>query len=185
MRVCSVNGCQGAYRSKGMCDKHGTRMRKHGHTDDPKRTLPFKDRLRVFVEVLESGCIEWTGYRTEQGYGQLWNGKRRIMAHRASWEEKNGKIPEGMHVCHKCDNPPCINPEHLFLGTDFDNMRDKIEKGRQAKGSQLGKLSEDDVVSIKRKIGKVLQKDIAKEFGVSAATIYYIEKGKTWKHVRL
>jgi hypothetical protein len=79
-------------------------------------------------------CIEWTGGRTSAGYGQLYPPGlkgRSVLAHRWAWEQEHGPIPAGLHVCHRCDNPPCVNVNHLFLGTMGDNMRDKTRKGRQ------------------------------------------------------
>ncbi len=78
-------------------------------------------------------CWEWTGGRHPSGYGQIWIGGKygsHIYAHRASWEINGHKIPDGMCVLHHCDNPPCVNPAHLFIGTQADNMRDKQAKGR-------------------------------------------------------
>ena len=85
----------------------------------------------------ESGCWEWTAGRDGHGYGKFYLHGKDIGAHRASWEIHNGKIPEaegyhGMCVLHKCDNPLCINPSHLWLGTNLDNMRDRDKKGRAA-----------------------------------------------------
>jgi hypothetical protein len=79
-----------------------------------------------------ASCWEWTGARIPQGYGSLGTRERsQIGAHRISWSIHNGPIPPGMFVLHRCDNPPCVNPAHLFLGTQLDNMRDKLQKGRQ------------------------------------------------------
>ena len=75
-------------------------------------------------------CIEWQGSRDRQGYGKAWKNGANARAHRVAWEEANGPIPEGMCVLHHCDNPPCINPDHLFLGTRGDNARDMVKKGR-------------------------------------------------------
>lgn len=76
-------------------------------------------------------CVEWTGARTSTGYGAVRHGSKSQLVHRVEWERHFGPIPPGMFVCHSCDNPPCCNIEHLFLGTPMDNVRDMIAKGRQ------------------------------------------------------
>lgn len=76
--------------------------------------------------IMDSSCWEWTAYRLPHGYGLF----DRRLAHRISWELSRGPIPEGLCVCHKCDHPPCVNPDHLFVGTMADNMRDRSTKGR-------------------------------------------------------
>ena len=89
--------------------------------------------LRFFSKVNKKGpneCWEWTGSRNEQRYGQFWDGVRCIRAHRFIWELFIGSIPDGMYICHKCDNPSCCNPEHLFCGTQQDNIDDMYSKGR-------------------------------------------------------
>jgi len=80
-------------------------------------------------------CIESPFHRTPTGYAMLGRKGRKLYAHRVAWEEANGPIPEGMCVLHRCDNPPCVNPEHLFLGTHRDNTQDMLAKGR---GSNIG-----------------------------------------------
>ena len=77
-----------------------------------------------------NGCIETTARRGAGGYGRLWFEGRMWMAHRLAWTQAHGPIPRGLFVLHSCDNPPCINPDHLFLGTQLDNMRDAAQKGR-------------------------------------------------------
>ena len=77
-------------------------------------------------------CIEWPRGRTKKGYGVKWANGKAVYAHRAAWEEANGPIPYGMQVCHTCDNPPCCNPDHLFLGTNADNQQDSIAKNRHS-----------------------------------------------------
>ena len=88
------------------------------------------ERLHARLVEQPNGCLEWTGAKGHKGYGQIWSGKQ-IRTHRLAWELANGPIPDGIHVLNHCDNPPCCNPEHLFLGTNADNVADKITKGRQ------------------------------------------------------
>ena len=84
---------------------------------------------------MSADCIEWKGARHPEGYGQVWVKGKKWRAHRLLWTQANGPIPEGMCVCHRCDNPPCVNLEHLFLGTRADNSADMVAKGRQRKPS--------------------------------------------------
>ena len=90
--------------------------------------------LLKFDESKVGECWEWAASLDGRGYGQIKNGKSMSRAHRISWEYYNSQIPEGMHVLHRCDNPVCVNPHHLFLGTHQDNMRDMARKGRSTKG---------------------------------------------------
>lgn len=131
-------------------------------------------------------CIIFDGYKDKDGYGILPNGKR---AHRQAYLEKYGKFNEKLHVCHKCDNPPCVNPDHLFLGTTKDNMMDKARKGRSSivkffgEENPMSKLTREKVLEIKDMYHNqgFLQKFLAKKFGVSQAVISDICRGKTWK----
>lgn len=130
-------------------------------------------------------CIEFDGRLNEDGYGYIgpWS------AHRLAWTKKYGPIPEGMHVLHKCDNPPCWNVEHLFLGTHQDNMADRDSKGRQAR--QIGimngraQLNEIDIKIIKFLLreGKRSLNQIARCFKVCKSTIVHIKMGRTWSHI--
>ena len=119
-----------------------------------KPPLPLADRLWRRAEKMPSGCWEWRGYVRPAGYGQIGRGRKGqgiIDTHRAAWELTNGPIPGGLFVCHKCDNRRCCNPEHLFLGTHQDNMRDMRAKGRGARGFDLPhtRLSEEQVREIR------------------------------------
>lgn len=107
---------------------------------------------RYWSKVDKSGgCWEWKSYKDGSGYAAFKTKGKMIGAHRQAWIYAHGEIPAGMLVCHKCDNPTCVNPDHLFLGTALDNQRDKVNKGRQAAGEKNGrhKLTEQDVKYIR------------------------------------
>jgi len=86
------------------------------------------------VIVTENGCMEWTGWRTKDGYGRIGCGNKKQYMHRLSYELTFGPIPNGLWVLHRCDNPPCLNPNHFFLGNLRDNFKDMIDKGRNGCG---------------------------------------------------
>lgn len=133
-----------------------------------------------------SGCWLWTASSSAQGYGHFQVNGRLCRAHRVSWELHNGKIPDGMWVLHKCDNPGCVNPDHLFLGTNVDNVADMVAKGRRAKTEGAthwnAKLSERQIRQIRSASG--LHKEIAAAFGVSRQHISHIKSGGKWSHLK-
>lgn len=137
----------------------------------------------------ETGCLEWTLGRTVRGYGRIkYKGKDRRV-HRIVWELENGEIPKGMFVCHTCDNPPCCNLDHLFLGTHSDNMKDMWRKGRNPKGLKNIKgekhprsiLTETQVLEILNSKDPV--KKLSKAYRISDKTIYKIKAKNSWKHL--
>ena len=135
------------------------------------------------------GCWEWNAGK-RNGYGAFWIAERRQYAHRISYRLYVGEIPAGLCVCHRCDNPGCVNPDHLFLGTQADNMRDCENKGRGVhcvmSGEKHGrsKLTAAQVVEIRAKYANgATQSDLAKEFGVSQQTISVIVRGHNWTKI--
>ena len=132
-----------------------------------------------------SGCILWCGAtnRPEGGYGVLNVEGRTRYVHRLAWETENGAIPANMNVCHRCDVRLCINPAHMFLGAQAENMADMVAKGRQSRGARrpLAKLSADAVRDIRTASGTLAE--IAERFGVSFQNVARIRAGQTWKHV--
>lgn len=145
--------------------------------------LDAKSRFMQYVEpVTESGCWLWTGSLVH-GYGKFSYGSRATRAHRISYELFVGSVPSDKQVLHRCDVRCCVNPAHLFLGTSQENMTDKTQKGRQAKGVGHGmaSLTDDQVRDIRAAVGR--QRDIAKAFGICQATVYYIKSRKTWTHL--
>ena len=129
-------------------------------------------------------CWEWQATKERVGYGQIKSMGQMLMAHRVAFELTVGEIPDGMKVCHKCDNRGCVNPSHLFLGTQSDNMKDCAKKGRlnsQNGNHPRAKLSPDQVLAIRR--DKRVQREIAADYGVSISAIGLIIMGRNWKHI--
>jgi len=144
-------------------------------------------RLLAARYVTESGCWEWTKGRDKDGYGRIAVNRRDTRAHRLAYQCWVGEIPEGHVVRHKCDNPPCINPEHLETGTNADNMRDKRIRMRSARGVGHGwsKLTEDQVRYIRAEytMGNRSQQSIADEMGVSQVHVSDIVRRVLWTHI--
>ena len=139
-----------------------------------------------------SGCWKWKLSTDSKGYGQFKIGSRkngtreRVMAHRFSYMLHFVEIPKGMYVLHRCDNPPCVNPKHLWLGTIADNNKDMIDKGRNVVGVDMpqSKLNEIDVRLI-RALGSLFpHRTLAPVFGVSQATISKIVRHAAWRHIK-
>lgn len=188
--TCSIDGCEGKVSSRGWCETHYGRYRSNG---DPLvvqtlRNMPLIDRFRAFSLEVEGGCIEWQGFR-HRGYGKFQVKRKSVSSHRWIWEYHNGPIPSGLLVRHKCDNPPCVNPDHMELGTNMDNARDMVTRGRSMIGStnHEAKLDEAKVLHILRSVRDrtATQVDLAETYGVSPGAIAHIVHGRSWKHVKL
>lgn len=146
--------------------------------------MMLSERLEVRSEfVTESGCQIWTGAANRRGYGIIRTEKVNQYTHRAAYELINGKIPEGKMVCHSCDNPSCINPNHLFLGDYVINMIDKINKNRHSKGitAAAAKLTNNDVMNIR--IDDSIQSAIAQKYGISQSAVSAIKTRRNWNHL--
>lgn len=161
-----------------------------------------KSRFWANVDIRgEDECWLWNGNRTWRGYGQVYIQRKTIPTHRAAWMLTNGEIPDGMFVCHRCDNPPCCNPAHLWLGTNAENMADKCAKGRQASGDKhparkhpermargesngRSKLTAELVRSLRmdRESGYTYSA-LSNKYGISWPVARGIATRKTWKHV--
>lgn len=158
---------------------------------DEASALPIRERLLARSEVVESGCREWRHRLNTEGYGVVSYKRVEWIASRLAWTLWKGEIPDGLFVLHQCDNPKCINPDHLFLGTHDDNMKDMVAKGRarsggvSREGHGMAKLSEIDVAVIRETLAGCSKKDgtakrLAEKYGVCEATISQIKSGKTW-----
>lgn len=151
------------------------------------KTKTLSESLENYIPIPECGCWIWCGASLPKGYGLLcntYNRKYPIRAHRASWIVNNGPIPKGLHVLHTCDTPACINPRHLYLGTNKDNVKDREKKGRGHRGERhcFSKLTEQNVMSILQDSRP--QCEIAAHYGVKHNTISNIKTGTSWKHIK-
>lgn len=155
----------------------------------PIPTLKDKQIARFWANVDKSGdCWIWKGHKIERGYGLVHVGKfGNILTHRISWHLAHGPIPSGMFVLHNCpggDNPSCVRPDHLWLGTRIENNADRVKKGRSAVGESLSKLTEAQVLEAHaRWANGEPQKNIAKDLGISRNNLSVLLCGHTWKHL--
>ena len=127
-RICSIEGCDRDAVARGWCLNHYKRERRRAGGQFVRATVA--ERLAAAATRQPNGCLEWDRARHADGYGHFYLDGRIQLAHRAAWIIANGPIPDDMNVCHRCDNPPCIDPAHLFLGTQSDNVADMVAKGR-------------------------------------------------------
>lgn len=179
--------CSKCLREKPLRDFYRLATSKDGRRPDckacsgkPARVVTVEERY--WSKVDKSGdCWLWqASTNTNNGYGRFWANKEagHTLAHRFVWELVNGPIPDGMEVCHSCDTPACVRPEHLFLGSHSDNIADCVAKGR----NNLQELTVEQVLEIKERLkkGGETQVEIAKDYPITRGAIYHIKTGSTW-----
>ncbi len=159
---------------------------------DSLEILKFTDkRKKLFWKKVEKTptCWIWNGGVDKDGYGKVnlsqQNKRLHLRAHRISYYVATGKIPKGL-ICHTCDNPPCVNPAHLFDGTVLNNASDMIAKGRanRANGEKLSDLTEEQIVDIRRRVSEgETQYKVGAEYGLSKQGVSHIVNRNTWKHI--
>ena len=147
------------------------------------------DPVRRFWERVQKtdNCWVWTGatFHGNLGYGVVYDSGKTRSAHRYSWELHHGAIPDGMMVCHHCDNPRCVRPEHLFLGTHEDNMLDAVRKRRHTHGESHGmaRLTDDAVREIRRSYDGTNRDELAERYGIAPASVWRIATRRSWKYL--
>jgi len=148
--------------------------------------IPLSEKIeRNIIRIPESGCWIWMSSLNPGGYGKTGIGRGSCLsAHRVSYEQKFGPIPKDKFALHTCDIKCCVNPDHIFIGNQKENMADKVHKNRQAKGEKHGrhKLTEKQAMEIKFSTNPPI--DLAKKFNCSITTIRQIKSGLYWKHLR-
>lgn len=194
--VRSCKTCGTSFRTKPSVVARGS----GNYCSIPCRPTKSDDsRFWKYVEIITDteACWGWKGATDQHGYGRIWSRthRRPLQAQRMSWELHHGPIPEGLWVLHHCDNPPCVRPDHLFLGTRTDNVRDMHAKGRYPKRRPIGnwvrgrqvqgaKLTEESVGAIREAAAKgVSAASLGREYGVYPQTIGAVIKRRTWRHV--
>lgn len=159
------------------------------------KSPPLTPEERFWAKVDRSapdGCWNWIASRNKKGYGHFCFDNRVYQAHRFCYAMHYGSIPDGMYICHHCDNPSCVRPEHLFLGTHEDNTKDMIEKGRHLSPSRpkgelngFSSLTDTQVMEIRHRYaqGGITQATLGNEYGVCQTTISAIVRRKRWQHI--
>ena len=187
--TCLVANCGRNARRRGLCATHYAVILQGG---DPHTYVihPYGDLPAKFFKcvVKGPGCWAWTGWKDNDGYGKFRVGKTKTPAHRFSYEHHKGPIPDGLLVCHSCDNPECTNPEHLWIGTHKDNIADRDQKGRGnppiGERAQAAMLTESQVLDIRKRVAAgERQYIVAASYGVCKQTVCSIVNRKTWRHI--
>lgn len=193
-RICKIDGCLKPHSSIGYCAMHERRWRRYGRDHNVLNRFDSMQSAYDSQVIKGDGCWGWTGSTNGPGYGVVISCGKMEFIHRYSYIIHYGDLSDGDQVCHHCDNPICSNPDHLFKGTQKDNVRDCIRKGRfkkvpneeKARGERVSssKLKIHEVIDIKRKIQLGMKNpELAKIYNVTDKNISCIRLEKTWKHV--
>lgn len=192
-RKCSMSGCSGLHKARGLCAHHYQRLRKGVPLDKPNpKAMTTAERFWSKVRRgAPTECWEWTGPKHRQGYGHFYLNGGNQLAHRVAYALTSSTDPGDGTVCHSCDNTSCVNPAHLWLGDQADNVHDMLRKGRgnfsnarRGAESPFAKLNEDRVRELRRlKAGGATYDQLAEMFGVHRITVANAVKRKTWRHV--
>ena len=155
-----------------------------GDMNEYPRVLRGRAKPIIYL-MAASGCWICVTHKQGNGYPQIEHRGRRKYVHRFVFEDAYGPVPHGINVCHSCDNPPCINPEHLYLGTQADNCADASKRGRTTIGekNRHAKLTCADVEAVRAAAGTATQKIIAEQFGISRRTVGQVIHRDTWRHI--
>ena len=178
---CIHNNCLEPVHGQGYCNKHYRRYLKYGYVNETSFDLtPLERLLKNSKKNKINDCIEWKGSKNKEGYGSIMINHKLTKTHRLSYQLQIGEIPSGLLICHSCDNPSCINIQHLWVGTDKQNTADKYLKGRQniLKGEKnpSSKLKDIQVYEIRELLKKGEKgTEIAKKYSVHSSTIYSIK----------
>lgn len=141
---------------------------------------------KKYIPEPNSGCWLWTGSVDLRGYGKIGIDYKTVTATHAAHELFIGPVAEGSHVLHTCDTPACVNPQHLYVGTHWDNMADKVRRGRSRKGSEhpLVKLTENDIRMIRHRFAAGEHRGVlANAYNISRGNVYAIAERRTWRHL--
>jgi hypothetical protein len=195
MLVCTVEGCGKPAEARGVCNTHYMRLRRANLVPIGTRAkAPVEERFWRYVEKRDEGCWPWVGGgRNDKGYGTLGGGGKggkTVLAHRLSYEIHKGPIPPGLVVMHSCDNPGCVNPAHLKVGTTAENIKEAYDKGRkvcqpphkQGEAHGAATITEQTVREIRSEQGKTIRQ-IARERGLSESLVARVRHRKTWRHI--
>ncbi len=186
---CLVDGCESARYCRGYCTAHYQRFRKYGDPLKCQSPLLEGPEHRFWLKVdktpgqgLKGDCWEWQAGRDNWNYGQFYH-KRNAHAHRFAWWFHTGEWPQ-LDVLDRCDNPPCCNPAHLFLGTPAANMADKTAKGRATRGEQVNtaKLTENQVREMRALVG-VTYAEMGRIYGINEVSARRAYLGLSWRSV--
>jgi hypothetical protein len=185
MRKCEIEGCNGKHLARGWCVRHYATWKRCGSPDAPNQQKNTLDDF--WARVNRTGdCWIWQGSKDRDGYGFFHWENKQVRTHRFVAQEVLKLDISYLEVCHTCDNPGCVRPSHLFVGTTKDNKKDSVRKGRHAKGEThaCAVLSERQVRYVRRMVENGVSRVlIAKELHVSKTCIDFIAQRRTWKHI--